>query len=138
MSKAIKDIKKIAFNIELNGIRCFGDAFRNIIKELERLETIDNAKPSEALECLEQTKEIILDGKTKKYNALINLNFEIIKQVLIQAQEQEEELAIYKLAYEWACNRIKGNPYSEILDEARRNNDAWKRINAGEKVGINK
>lgn len=54
MSKAIEDIKKIAFNIELNGIRCFGDEFRNIIKELERLEAIDNAKPSEALEKLEE------------------------------------------------------------------------------------
>ena len=42
MSKAIEDIKKIAFNIELNGIRCYGDEFRNIIKELERLEAIDN------------------------------------------------------------------------------------------------
>ena len=38
MSKAIEDVKKIAFNIELNGIRCFGDEFRNIIKELERLD----------------------------------------------------------------------------------------------------
>lgn len=40
MSKAIDDVKKIAFNIELMGIKCFGDYFRNIIKELKAFEVL--------------------------------------------------------------------------------------------------
>lgn len=40
MSKVIDDVKKIAFNIELMGIKCFGDEFRNIIKELKAFEVL--------------------------------------------------------------------------------------------------
>lgn len=90
MSKAIGDIKKIAFNIELNGIRCYGDEFRNIIKELERLEAIDNAKSSEAMECLLDIK-----SNYKFYahnNRAIDYQCSIITQALLKSQEQEKVL----------------------------------------------
>ena len=67
---------------------------KNIIKNgLKRLEAIDNAKSSEALECLEylggfnlETDTII--GQTKAYNT--------IKQALIKSQEQEKVLELIK------------------------------------------
>ena len=42
MSKAMEDVKKIVFCIELKGIRCYGEEFRNIIKELQAFEIIKN------------------------------------------------------------------------------------------------
>ena len=94
MSKAIEDIKKIAFNIELNGIRCFGDEFRNIIKELKRLEAIDNSNPSEALKELKHWKE------TNNENGVVWIPLfavEDIEQALIKAQKQEDKAKAFDL-----------------------------------------
>ena len=58
----------------------------NIIKQaLQRLESIDNANPSEALECLEENELVLL---RKDYN--------LLHQALIKAQEQEKVLEIIK------------------------------------------
>ena len=107
MSKAIYDIKKIAFNIELNGIRCYGDEFRNIIKELERLEAIDNAKTSEAINyldqflnemtsCLENPKQYAKGYEKEIFYKYKHTLETTIKQVLLKAQEQEKVLEIIK------------------------------------------
>ena len=61
-------------------------------RALQRLEEIDNAKPSEAMESLERID--------KEYATIENEDFKIcfntIKQALIKAQEQEKVLKIIK------------------------------------------
>ena len=88
-------------------------------------------------ETLEEIKKGIAyccyDGKSLGY---YQPSFETIEKELKEKENIEYELGVYKLAFEWACNRIEGNPYYEILEEAKQNREAWKRINAGEKVGI--
>jgi len=62
-----------------------------IEKALQRLEQIDDAKPNEALKCLEKL------GHLDLYESYIDLKvnevdeFGIIKQALVKAQEQEKE-----------------------------------------------
>lgn len=41
MSKFTKDLRVVAYNIEIIGIRCFGEQFRNIEKYLDALGIID-------------------------------------------------------------------------------------------------
>lgn len=65
----------------------------NIIKQaLQRLNVIENSKPSKAIECLERIDE--------EYSTLDNEDFEIcfnvIKKSLLKAQEMEKENDKYK------------------------------------------
>ena len=59
-----------------------------IKEKIQHLETIDNANPSEALECLEEMWELSCDSRKPEY-----ILYETIKQTLIKAQEQENEIA---------------------------------------------
>jgi len=72
------------------------DKWHEIIENaLQRLEAIDNANPSEALECLEN---IINDKKMHDYilyNCL-DEDFINIRKSLLKAQEQEKVLEIIK------------------------------------------
>ena len=63
----------------------------NVYTIQKYLESIDNAKPSEALECLEK----MYDGYCMGYG-INDEQFKIIKQTLIKAQEQEKVLEIIK------------------------------------------
>lgn len=58
------------------------DDYKLLCKALQRLESIDNSKPSEALECLESEKKIMWA-----------YDYDIIKNALIKAQEMEKALA---------------------------------------------
>ena len=63
-----------------------------IEKALQRLESIDNAKPSEALKCLEKANDYlnnVYDYKEIKEEVRNDIN--TIKQALLKAQEDEEE-----------------------------------------------
>lgn len=79
-----------------------------IKEKLQRLESIDNAKPSEALKELENIKNF--EGS---YGTLYDSHCEeldTIKQALLKAQEQEKENADYGSARErWkiVCQMIK-------------------------------
>ena len=65
------------------------EKYANIIKSsLQRLEAIDNAKPSEAMKCLEEIRRYFLFPKSEEYP--------IIKQALLKSQEQEKVLEIIK------------------------------------------
>ena len=55
---------------------------------INRLEAIDNANPSEALECLDK----LLDGYSKGMAG--RSYYDTIKQALLKAQEQEKVLSI--------------------------------------------
>ena len=61
----------------------------------QRLKAIDNAKPSEALECWNYIKAIIPEWARKKDEKHPDI-LEPIKQVLLKAQEQEKVLEILK------------------------------------------
>ena len=94
MSKELEALHTIAFNTQINGMN-FGDELRTIEKALQRLEAIDNANPSEALEELEQdikNRVILAEDKQLKLCA-------VIKQALLKAQEQEKVLEIIKEKY---------------------------------------
>ena len=69
-------------------------------KELQRLEAIDNAKPSEAFECLRQIGVIETyhrdDGTLLKDSIMFKPKYDTIKQALLKAQEQEKVLEIIK------------------------------------------
>lgn len=65
------------------------DCVETIEKELKRLKEIDNAKPSEALEDLNEIIEYITEDKKVKYKATILFDCEIIKDALLKAQKQE-------------------------------------------------
>ncbi len=65
----------------------------NIVQDgLKRLEAIDNAKPSEAMECLER---IIITKPYKTFDEFDN-DYKTIKQYILKAQELEKVLEIIK------------------------------------------
>lgn len=71
-----------------------------IKKALQRLETLDNAKPSEALECLEKVNDYL--NNVYDYKEIIEevkKDINTIKQALLKAQEQEKVLEIIKEKY---------------------------------------
>ena len=92
MNIEFEALKRIGNNLEHHypeNIRDF-----NILKQaLQRLEAIENANPSEALECLEQLAEMAdkcwVSCDVHKWK-------NTIKQALIKAQEQEKVLKIIK------------------------------------------
>jgi len=92
MSKELEALHTIAFNTQINGLN-FGDELRIIEQALQRLEAIDNAKPSEALECWNYIKAIIPEWARKKDEKHPDI-LEPIKQVLLKAQEQEKVIKI--------------------------------------------
>lgn len=73
------------YNVDLN-------SKQELEKSLQRLEAIDNAKPSEALEELFKTTYF---GSKEEYDK-INSCYDSIKQALVKAQEQEEDIIHYK------------------------------------------
>ena len=79
------------------------DNFKIIEEALQRLESIDNARPSEALGLVKRTCEIYVDSLKQRdligYDIIekqINEALDTIKQALIKAQEQEKVLEIIK------------------------------------------
>lgn len=64
-----------------------------IEQALQRLESIDNAEPSEALECLEKTISTLLEPILAEYeddlSDKITANYFALKQALIKSQEDK-------------------------------------------------
>lgn len=80
MSKELEALKKVKYNSSKEVV----EAFDVIEKGLQRLESIDNANPSEALN---------ITKATEKYTGI---DLSIVKQALLKAQEQEKALKIIK------------------------------------------
>lgn len=81
MSKELEALERVGNNLEHHYSENIKDF--NILKQaLTRLEAIDNANPSEALERLENNKNAIPYA----------IDYRIIKQALIKSQEQEKEI----------------------------------------------
>lgn len=87
MSKELETLKKVKYNSSPEIVK----AFDIIEKALQRLEAIENAKPSEAIEWLE-TKCYVESPQDEKFEECCST----IKQALIKAQEQEKVLEIIK------------------------------------------
>lgn len=62
--------------------------FLGVVEQaLHRLESIENANPSEALECLEEMWELSCDSRIPEYTL-----YETIKQALLKSQEPKQYL----------------------------------------------
>jgi len=89
MNKCLEALERIWQDINID------NDYRNDFKDLEmikqallELQAIKNAEPSEALECLKNIKEIGKDC----LDDCCDTWFNIIKQALLKAQEQEKAL----------------------------------------------
>lgn len=69
--------------------------YNHVLKDLERLEAIDNANPSEALECWKWINATVPQWVREKDKEHPNV-LEPIKQALLKAQEQDKILEILK------------------------------------------
>ena len=88
--------------------------------KLQRLEAIDNANPSEALECLEKIKDGF--GCDMAYYDL-NLEYETVEQALLKAQEQEKVLSIIKEKKVDVCElKICIDEYDDSLYQYNKRN----------------
>lgn len=89
---------------------CHTEMYKTIKQALQRLEAIDNAKPSEALEMLKGVEYVadvlkvnhkigsrdIANQEIKEMVDRLNYRIPTIKQALIKAQEQENIFSIIK------------------------------------------
>lgn len=96
-----------------------------IEQALQRLESIDNAEPSEALECLEKTISPLLEPILAEYeddlSDKITANYFALKQTLIKSQRQEEDIIHYKgtianLRRDNALLKELNAEYKKVLD----------------------
>ena len=109
MSKGLEYIRDISYLILENysdkeplteeqklSKNCFLDYSKYIEKELQRLEAIDNANPSEALDKVNKLLESCYEYEKKTgKNAIVHISKEPlieIQQALIKAQEQNKKL----------------------------------------------
>ena len=102
MSKEIEDLDCVIRKEKTNYGVCYLYS-RKVVEEfrqaLKRLEAIDNAKPSEAMECLDN-----LENSLSLANELLRVTdtsamdnyITTIKQYILKSQEQEKVLSIVK------------------------------------------
>ena len=118
-----KDIKELEVADGLGTVADFLPYFcKNVDEALQRLEAIDNAKPSEALKYVNgkiadleddlQHYTMVDKDKCREFFIREDLKqFDTIKQALLKAQEQEKENAKYKKLEEEI-----GYPLDEAID----------------------
>lgn len=88
MSKELEAFNRIMETYgKTNSLEGTYDEFLTIKRALQRLEQIDNSTPGEALECL---KNIEAMGEDCLDDCCV-VWFNVVKQTLLKAQEQEEE-----------------------------------------------
>lgn len=115
MSKEFEALERLAMPDDLHIKECEKLGISptqdyEIIKEtLQRLETIDNSNPSEALEYLEDLRDYLLRDRV---NISSTKNYNIIKNYILKAQEQEKVLKIIKekgvdVGYLQTCKTLK-------------------------------
>ena len=100
MSKEKYGVKECIEVIKANGV--YNPNIQKYFDELEKIlteyEAIDNANPSEALETLDFIGNLIIPTASgnKYLKDFCDKEFDTIKQVLLKAQEQEEDIIHYK------------------------------------------
>ena len=85
-------------------------------------------KPMEALKDLRNCYTPIYNGKAVSFTKeFFDNRLSIIENALKNAEKNEFELEVFKLAYEWKCNGVEGT-YEEVLEQAKRSVEGWKEI----------
>ena len=124
MSKELEEIKTLrGFNrVELNNDENVNKSLDIIEQALQRLESIDNAEPSEALELLGFMGNFIIPTAlgNKHLKDFCDKEFAIIKQALLKAQKEHKALEIIKeknVDIRWieVCDTVKD--YNKGRDE---------------------
>lgn len=87
-----KNAHKMSFNDNLG----FDLTFAYLDKELQRLEAIENAKPSKALDGLEYICEILKEKRIIDIKWVFKNEYNTIKQALLKAQEKDKVIEIIK------------------------------------------
>lgn len=94
---ALENLKQqaIAFEHSELAIKVANMNYTTLRQALQRLESIDDVEPDEALKWLNQIVEYITEDKKVKYKATILFDCDIIKDALLKAQTNEEILQKY-------------------------------------------
>ena len=112
MSKELEALHTIAFNTQFIAGMNFGNELRTIENALQRLESIDNSKPSEAMKELKLVEnwvrdtELAISKVTKpslninKQALVIESSLNTIKQTLLKIQEQDDKVKAFDLINE--------------------------------------
>lgn len=112
MSKELECLDRIENKNYLTNREC--REFLKVVREgLQRLESIDNANPSEALKELEK----FTDFYDTKYNRVCINAYNTIKQALLKAQEPKQYLKWEDLEFSESlkCQMVKMNGNNYIL-----------------------
>ena len=114
MNKYLEALERLAMSDDLHIKECerlgigLTEDFYTVEQELQRLEAIDNANPSEALECLRNLEDniIIVENTDEAYK-----NVTTIKQALLKAQEPKKYLKWEDLEFSFKekCMKVKLN-----------------------------
>lgn len=107
MSKVLESLERLAMPDELHIKECkklgigLTEDYDVVEQALQRLESIDNASPSEALECLEKVSDYL--NNVYDYKEIIEevrKDIDTIKQVLLKVQEPKQYLKWEDLEFE--------------------------------------
>lgn len=115
--EALENLKQqaIAFEHGELAIKVANGNYTTLKEALQRLEAIDNANPSEALECLEEMYEVSCDSRKPEYNL-----YETIKQALLKAQEQDFNYKNIVIPFFDELVKLLGiNDTDEMLDKIK-------------------
>lgn len=85
-----KQGKESAYREYTNSIYPYYEDFDLVLNALKRLEATDNANPSKALKCLEILGDVCPEEELSAKKIFCE-EYDIIKQALLKAQEQEKE-----------------------------------------------
>ena len=106
MSKELEELEELNYNLDLTKTTTYINHYYDIKQALQRLEVIDNAKPSEALEILYNNAKLDRDrierggvvtyAEEIEYNEGIKPYYDIVKQALLKAQALEGKIEILK------------------------------------------
>ncbi len=148
MSKGLEALHRIANaknHFKYDTLELVDKDFQIVQQELLRLEAIDNAKPSEALECLEDLKQecksTYFDENGKQWwttDKNKDYRCNTIKQALLKVQEQEKEnqellqaLALFKQKLEDTDNVKVAHTMMKQLDinvSLEKENTEYKKV----------
>lgn len=132
MSKELEALKRMEYFVnEEMGIKTFKqsgwhiegtDDYEMVKEALQRLEAIDSAKPSKALESLKKLGEYEL-----KQNCLVEdlIVYDTIKQALIKVQESKKYLKWEDLEFKPYTMKVKMGDNLYMLNWSYSNNDDY-------------
>lgn len=119
MSKALEEFKMIKFKTINAGYNYGYECWNIVEKALERLEEIDNTKPNENLECLEEMYQKCIDKLYGEDLGYCYHKYNTIKQALTTKSKKELawEIAVKKNVDLVVLKRVKTvTKYNEFIE----------------------